>query len=79
MLEQYFLRPTTVDRIRSNWLAPQVEQYVEWMHAALRQNSMRTEKSRDSLPRRLSHPGYPFAFERQEFPGGTPARRTCIC
>jgi integrase len=22
MLEQYFLRPTTVDRIRSNWLAP---------------------------------------------------------
>ena len=33
MLEQYFLRPTTVDRIRLNWLAPQVEQYVEWMHA----------------------------------------------
>jgi len=32
MLEQYFLRPTTVDRIRSNWLAPQIEQYVEWMH-----------------------------------------------
>jgi site-specific recombinase XerD len=33
MLEQYFLRPTTVDRIRSNGLAPQIEQYVEWMHA----------------------------------------------
>jgi integrase len=33
MLEQYFLRPTTVDRIRSNWLGPQIEQYVEWMHA----------------------------------------------
>ena len=33
MLEQYFLRPTTIDRIRSNWLAPQIEQYVEWMHA----------------------------------------------
>src|SRR5215472_16740521 len=32
MLEQYFLRPTTVDRIRSNWLAPQIEQYAEWMH-----------------------------------------------
>jgi integrase/recombinase XerD len=32
MLEQYFLRPTTVDRIRSNWLASQIEQY-EWMHA----------------------------------------------
>jgi len=33
MLEQYFLRPSTVDRIRSNWLAPQIEKYVEWMHA----------------------------------------------
>ena len=33
MLEQYFLRPTTVDRIRSNWLAPQIEQYAAWMHA----------------------------------------------
>jgi hypothetical protein len=33
MLEQYFLRPTTVDRIRSNGLAPQIEDYVEWMHA----------------------------------------------
>ena len=33
MLEHYFRRPSTVDRIRSNWLAPQIEQYVEWMHA----------------------------------------------
>src|SRR5260370_21509596 len=33
MLEQYFLRPTTVDRIRSTWLVQQIEQYVEWMHA----------------------------------------------
>jgi integrase/recombinase XerD len=33
MLERYFLRPTTVDRIRSNWLASQIEHYVEWMHA----------------------------------------------
>ena len=33
MLEQYFLRPTTVDRIRSGWLGPQIERYVEWMHA----------------------------------------------
>jgi integrase/recombinase XerD len=33
MLERYFLRPTTVDRIRSNWLASQVEHYVEWMYA----------------------------------------------
>lgn len=33
MLEQYFLRPTTVDRIRSNWLGPQIDRYVDWMHA----------------------------------------------
>jgi integrase/recombinase XerD len=33
MLEHYFRRPSTVDRIRANWLAPQIEHYVEWMHA----------------------------------------------
>lgn len=32
MLEQYFLRPTTVDRIRSNWSGPEIERYVDWMH-----------------------------------------------
>lgn len=32
MLEYYFHRPSTVDRIRENWLAPQIEHYVEWMH-----------------------------------------------
>ena len=32
MLEKYFLKPSTVDRIRAYWLAPQIEQYVEWMH-----------------------------------------------
>lgn len=30
MLEQYFARPKTVDRIRSSWLAPAIEQYVAW-------------------------------------------------
>jgi integrase/recombinase XerD len=33
MLEHYFRRPSTVDRIRANWLAPQIEHYVEWMDA----------------------------------------------
>ncbi len=33
MLERHFVRPTTVDRIGSNWLGPQIEQYVAWMHA----------------------------------------------
>jgi DNA replication protein DnaC len=33
MLEKYFLKPSTVDRIRAHWLAPQIERYVEWMQA----------------------------------------------
>jgi len=32
MLEHYFVKPATVDRIRAGWLAPQIESYVEWMH-----------------------------------------------
>jgi integrase/recombinase XerD len=32
MLEQYFVKVSTIDRIRACWLAPQIEQYVEWMH-----------------------------------------------
>jgi integrase len=31
MLERYFAKPSTIDRIRANWLAPQIEQYVEWL------------------------------------------------
>ncbi len=31
MLENYYVRPTTVDRIRSSWVAPAIEQYVSWM------------------------------------------------
>jgi len=31
MLERYFVKPSTVDRIRACWLAPQIERYVEWM------------------------------------------------
>ena len=31
MLEQYFAKPSTIDRIRANWLAPQIEQYVDWL------------------------------------------------
>ena len=28
MLEEYFVRPQTVDRIRASWIAPEVERYV---------------------------------------------------
>ena len=31
MLERYFVRPETVDRIRSSWLGSPVEQYATWM------------------------------------------------
>ena len=31
MLERYFLRPQTLDRIRSSWIGPAVEKYVTWL------------------------------------------------
>ena len=31
MLERYFLRPETVDRIRSSWIGDAIERYVGWL------------------------------------------------
>jgi hypothetical protein len=31
MLEEYFVKPGTVDRIRAAWIGPQIEQYVTWL------------------------------------------------
>ncbi len=31
MLEDYFVKPQTVDRIRSSWIAAEIELYVAWM------------------------------------------------
>lgn len=31
MLEKYYIRPTTIDRIQESWIAAAVEQYVSWM------------------------------------------------
>lgn len=31
MLEHYFIRPDTVDRIRSSWLGEPIERYVSWL------------------------------------------------
>jgi integrase/recombinase XerD len=31
MLEHYYVRPTTVDRIRSLWLGPAISRYAEWL------------------------------------------------
>ena len=31
MLNRYFIRPTTVDRIRSSWIGEAIERYVGWL------------------------------------------------
>src|SRR6266436_3180904 len=31
MLERYYVHPVTVDRIRTSWIAPAIEQYVGWL------------------------------------------------
>ena len=33
MLDRYFVRPTTVDRIRASWIGDAIEQYVRWLAA----------------------------------------------
>ena len=33
MLEDYYVKPSTIDRIRGSWLAPQIESYLEWLEA----------------------------------------------
>ncbi len=31
MLEKYYIKPETVDRVRSLWIGPAIEQYVTWL------------------------------------------------
>ena len=31
MLNRYFIRPTTVDRIRASWIDGAIERYVLWL------------------------------------------------
>jgi hypothetical protein len=33
MLEHYYAKPSTIDRIRGSWLGSQIENYVGWMEA----------------------------------------------
>ena len=33
MLEHYYVKPSTIDRIRNSWLGFQIENYVGWMEA----------------------------------------------
>jgi integrase/recombinase XerD len=31
MLEEYFIKPTTIDRLRGSWIAAEIEAYVAWL------------------------------------------------
>jgi len=31
MLEKYYIKPQTIDRIRAHWLAEPIERYVTWL------------------------------------------------
>jgi integrase/recombinase XerD len=31
MLEQYFVKPATIDRLRGSWIGAEIEAYVAWM------------------------------------------------
>jgi hypothetical protein len=31
MLDHYFVKSSTIDRVPASWLAPQTKRYVEWM------------------------------------------------
>lgn len=33
MLEGYYVKPSTIERVRASWLAPQIETYFEWLEA----------------------------------------------
>ncbi len=33
MLEEYFAKPSTVDRLRSSWMGAEIESYVDWLAA----------------------------------------------
>jgi len=56
MLEEYFRKPSTVDRIRGSWMAAEIESYVVW--------SVENHYSVKSIWRRV-----PIVFEFGEFAG----------
>jgi len=57
MLEQYFVKPATIDRIRSSWIAAEIETYLAWL--------ARHGYSTKSIWRRI-----PIAFAFGEFARG---------
>ena len=65
MLEDYYVKPSTIDRVRSSWLAPQIESYLEWLQAH--------GYSRLVVYRRL-----PLLFHFAEFAQKKGLRRCCF-
>lgn len=61
MLEQYFIKPATVDRIRGSWIASEIETYLAWL--------VDQGFSTKSIWRRV-----PIAFAFGEFARGRGAR-----
>ena len=66
MLERYFVRPDTVDRIQSSWIGGAIDQYVTWLSE---QNYSRRSVSRrvpllvkfgDHARAPIVHIGYTF-------------------
>ena len=47
MLEQYFLKPETVDQIRSSWLGEPIERYVKWSVSVLDEAELAGRKAPD--------------------------------
>jgi integrase/recombinase XerD len=45
MLERYYVRPDTVDRIRSSWISGAIDQYIDWL--------AKQEFSRETITRRI--------------------------
>ena len=69
MLERYFIKPSTVDRIRGSWIAAEIEAYVAWLADQ--------GYSTKSIWRRV-----PIVFAFGEFArarGALPRRRRCPC
>ena len=71
MLEKYYIRPTTIDRIHKSWIASAVEQYVSWM--AERRYTDRSVSRR--IPLVLSFGEFAKAHGASEIKDPTQSRR----
>jgi integrase/recombinase XerD len=67
MLERYFVKPETVDRIRASWIAGPIEGYVSWMAASryLRKAGVSVRRAgshtlRHTCVQRLADSGFPL-------------------